>query len=339
MERPSKLYRGLHLSVDDFEKFDLCGDLISPYDPVIDEQGRQRLRSGNEYGVYMTTNKQMTLDIYGNVHGEGTCINNRITIGTYCERLAIPAVGIVYEIDPTNLNIRKPWISKEFESSYNSNYDGDEYITDIVPASNCRIIRIIIGRDILHDLELVEVTDDLVKLKGSIMNILNTRRLHLKLFEQELLQQSPIRVKKLMPMDLDMYKELFGYDGIKYMSTEDIANIDPIHGDGIIKYLLCAYYQQNSQDYSTLKYICHLKSKISGEKKLEELVQLVLLELDKAQQNRRDFIERKRQAGEEVNTGGFDQRIELYKDMLDKIKKGTMRDNHSFKDEPGKKFK
>lgn len=339
MEKPTKLYRGLHLNFDDFEKFNLGGDLISPYDPVIDEHGRQKLRSGNEYGVYMTTNKQMALDIYGNVHNGGICINDHILIGTHCEKLIIPAVGIVYEIDSTNLNIRKPWISKEFESSYNSNYDGDEFITDVIPFTNCRIIRILIGRDLLHDQEQIEVSGDLAKLKEHILRILKTRKWHLSLLEQELLQHPSNYVRHLMPIDLDMYKELFGYGGIKYMDTQALNNIDIMRGDGIIKYLLGTYYRQDPQNYRTLKYICSLKNEILEENKLEALVDLLFMKLSKTEQNRRQFIERKRENGEEVNTRGFDQTIELCKDILAKIKVRTMETSKGVIDDARKTFK
>lgn len=330
MEKPKKLYRGLHLNLDDFKKFDLGGDLISPYAPVIDEYGRQRLRSGNEYGVYMTDNKRMALDIYGNVHNGGICINNHLMIGPYCEKLVIPAIGIVYEIDTTNLDVRKPWISKEFVSSYNSNYQGDEYIADFVPAANCRIIRILIGSDILHDKELVEVDCDLAKLKEHILNIINTRRLHLSLLEKELLKQSPSYVRRLMFNDLDLYKELFGYGGIKYIDVNNINCIDIMHGNGIFKYLLFKFYQKNPDniDYKTLNYICLLKKKIStlaDEDKIDGLVQLILKELDLAKKNRDNLIYSKKSEGKEANTNGFDQKIKLLTDILlnvqDAIKK------------------
>lgn len=329
MEKPKKLYRGLHLNLDDFEKFDLGGDLISPYEPVIDSEGRQRLSSGNEYGVYMTDNKHMALDIYGNVHNGGICINNNLVIGPYCEKLVIPAIGIVYEIDTTNLDVRKPWISKEFESSYNSNYEGDEYIADLVPAANCRIIRILIGSDVLHDKELVEVDEDLDRLKERILNVINIRRLHLLILEKELLKQSPLYVRKLMFNDLELYKELFGYNGIKYIDVNNISSIDIMHGD-IIKYLLFIYYQKNPDtiDYKTLKYILLLKKKIStlaDEDKIEGLVQLIVRELDLVNENRDKFICTKRSEEKEVNTRGFDQKIEMLTDILlniqDAIKK------------------
>ncbi len=319
MEKPKKLYRGLHLKFEDFENFDLGGDLISPYDPVIDSEGRQRLRSGNEYGVYMTDNKRMALDIYGNIHGEGTCINKSLMIGSSCERLTIPSVGIVYEIDTTNLDVRKPWISKEFESSYNSNYSGDEYIASLVPAANCRIIRILIGRDILHDKEEVEVDEDLYKLKEHILNILNTRRLHLLLLEKELLKKNTLLLRKLTFSELELYKELFGYNGIKYI--DDVNDIDIMHGDGIIKYLLFVFYKKNSDniDYKTLGYICRLKKeiiKISDEDKINWLVNFIIEQLDLANKNKENLINAKTAEGEEVNTSGFDRKIEMLTELL-----------------------
>lgn len=318
MEKPLKLYRGLHLNYDDFNDFNLGSDLISPYDPVIDEKGRQRLRSGNEYGVYMTTNKNMALDIYGNVHNGGMCLNNSLQIGMYSDKLILPAVGIVYEIDTTNLDIRKPWISREFESTYNSNYEGDEFITDIVPAQNCKIVRIIIGKDILHDKELVEIDSNLDRLKEHIMNILNNRRLHLQLLEKALLKRTPLQVRKLGFDDIEVYKEIFGYNGVNYI---DIKDIDTMCDNDIIKYLLYYYYKQmdDNIDFKILKYICALKRKIfslPNEEKVDCLIGLIMHDLDTTNKNKDSFIIKNSVNGQLPNTLGFDNKIRMLKDIL-----------------------
>ena len=139
MNKPQTLYRGIHLDANMFYYFDLETDEIKVhYEPVIDSKGRKTVTDGNEYGVYMTDNKQMAFDVYGFPHRTSIEIEPGLTLapGT---RVELPLVGIVYEIDTTNLDIRQPWMTEQLHGVANNGFAGNEWVADSIPKSNYKI--------------------------------------------------------------------------------------------------------------------------------------------------------------------------------------------------------
>ena len=108
--KPKVLYRGLKLDYNALQDYVFTGvDMKVNYTPIIDKYGRKTVKDGNEYGVYMSDNLRMVSSAYGDLHHDGIPINKTLTING--ERIMIPSIGVIYQIDTSNLNIRKPFIS------------------------------------------------------------------------------------------------------------------------------------------------------------------------------------------------------------------------------------
>ena len=144
--KPNVLYRGLKINYNSLQDFNFFGiDLKVNYAPIIDQYDRKTLTDGKEYGVYMFDNLNMVKYVCGDLHHDGVPIHNNLSINN--ERLMIPSVAIIYQINTDGLDIRKPFISEQLKGRYNKSFQGDEWIADIVPAG---IIQYIV-------LELVQI--------------------------------------------------------------------------------------------------------------------------------------------------------------------------------------
>ena len=162
-DRPEYLYRGMRIRYDELKDFVFSGiDMELPYEPYIDGQGRETVRDGNEYGIYMSDNPKVAEYTYGNAtnNPDDTYIEPRIMIGNRGnEFIKIPAIGICYKISTQGLDIRKPWINSILQCVYNNGLTGDEWITDKIPAENYEIMSVQIGKDLLHDEQYLNLSD------------------------------------------------------------------------------------------------------------------------------------------------------------------------------------
>lgn len=255
-----KLYRGIHLSFEEFINFDLNADLIVPYEPIIDDQGRKCVADGNEYGVYMTDNEQMVLDVYGKVHHQGSKIDPSISFDGN-QSVCIPEIAIAYEMDKDKVKARKPFITSVLKGHYNNGFMGDEWITDKVSKEDFHIIRLMIGSDTLHEEEVIPLTHDYNALKEEVIKIMKERIERLKVFIAYLKTLNPKTLRFMNSTDLRTYKKIFGKNGYYYLKEEDI---DISTFDGVIDALCYFVYSQNKEhiDLSTLKKIDMLKLKL-----------------------------------------------------------------------------
>ena len=145
---PKTLHRGIVLSPDELSTDILDVDLVPGSVPKIDEQGRKTVHDGNEYGVYMSSNDKVaemySSPNYGDIMPDSPVFydQNGHNVGVMS-----PRVGVQYEIDAEDLETKKPFVEV---TSYNNGFGGDEYITDVVPKENHRIIAVRVGPDTLH---------------------------------------------------------------------------------------------------------------------------------------------------------------------------------------------
>lgn len=151
---PQFVYRGVIVPFSDYSEINTDDDLVPPHPPKIDENGRETVDDGNEYGVYMTDNEQMALDVYGNPeHGRGKEIGTiRAGLGGTIV-VKEPSMGLVYKINTEGIDVHKPWITGYLEGHYNNGYQGDEWVVERVPKDQCEIERLLMGSDLLHDEE------------------------------------------------------------------------------------------------------------------------------------------------------------------------------------------
>ncbi len=326
MQKPEILYRGIHLSYDELKNFNFDDDLVVPYQPIINENGQETVLDGNEYGVYMTDNLQMVKDVYGNAHGPGTNLYPNFNFNGH--QIAIADVGIVYEINTDNLDIHKPRITSLLSSVYNNGFKGDEWITQSpIPFNNFRILRIIIGEDVLHDRQEIKITDDLGRLKEEIIKILDERKFRLQLLAQELFKLPRFRLNMINSDDINLYRDIFGAGGYKYLKA---SQIDLTDFHGILKYISYKIYQNNPDtiDYSTLNYLKRLErnlSKVKEDEKLDMFNELIKHDLEQISRKKEELLSNSN--NKQIDTLHFDNRkmaLEKILSYLDEVYKTQM---------------
>lgn len=149
---PPTLYRGITLAPSEVNE-DIFGtaDLIPGSGPLLNETGQVVVEDGNEYGVYMSDNPQMAATAAAPRHGAilpgSPTFNWR---GDTQSQLEVPRVGVLYEIEATGLQVRRPHITPVLQGHYNNNFTGDEWIIDKVPAGHYHLATVTLGKDLLH---------------------------------------------------------------------------------------------------------------------------------------------------------------------------------------------
>lgn len=139
---PEHLYRGIVVPVSAIDEEFLTRPLLPGAKPRLDEHNRVTVNDGNEYGVYMSDNKNMVKAAYADPrHGEAM---------EDVPHVSVPKVGVLYQIDPTGIEVRRPWITGYLESVYNNGFGGDEWIADSVPPANYQVLQLKLGRDLLE---------------------------------------------------------------------------------------------------------------------------------------------------------------------------------------------
>jgi len=318
--KPLILYRRIILPYDQFENFDLStADLVVPYEPIIDNDGNKVVSDGNEYGVYMTDNKDLVDDAYGNLHGDGKSIQNDITIGPDKKKIQIPSVGISYEINTEGIDIRKPQIKSSLRGHYNNGYKGNEWIADKVPASHYQVSRIRIGKDILHEAEDIPIVEgNIEQTQNTARQSIQMRKYRLESLVSELSKMTPMQRHYLGHSELAVLKSIYGADGVKYI---DSNNIDTSNNVGRIKQLMAIFYKKGNGtiDFTTLGYIEGLKQKLakSDDPSLIETLEQIITDDIKINEDKKNaFVQRKTEEGVEFSTSVFDKKDGMMVEIL-----------------------
>ncbi len=320
-KKPSVLYRGLKVDYNSLQDFEFSGvDLRVNYAPIIDQYGRKTVIDGNEYGVYMSDNLSMVTSAYGNLHHDGIPIHNNLTI--YNERIMIPSVAVIYQINTDDLDIRKPFISDQLKGHYNNGFQGDEWIADIVPANNYTLYRVRIGADILHDAEDIDLlrTENISK---QVKQKLEMRKYRLETFANAMERISPMKRNAFGRDVLNILKSIYGKNGLKYINEDSLITNDV---DGMTRYLTTKTFKQNESDidFQTIRYINGLKGQATN---IDSIIEILKNDKIKNMQEKVAFEERKKQEGTPYVTGKFDKQEKRLDSLMSMVLLRRNKDN------------
>lgn len=325
--KPSVLYRGIKIKYSDLKDFIFTGiDLKVNYEPIIDEYGRPTVTDGNEYGVYMTDNLNMVKSAYGNLHGDGIPVDSTLVINY--QRILIPSVAIIYQINTDGLEIRKPFITNQLSGHYNNGFEGDEWIADVVPANNYTLYRVRIGEDILHDAEDIDLSSS-EDIAGIVKQKLEMRKYRLETFVTAMKKISPKVLRTFNRDHINILKMIYGKNGLKYINEENLITNNV---EGMIKYLIANTFKSDETNinFQTIRYLTKLGSSASS---IDELIELLQSDKLTNEQKRKAFIERRESEGISYTTNLFDSREELLNDLISMVSERIKKDNKDIIDE------
>lgn len=319
--KPSVLYRGIKVNYNSLQNFKFSGvDLKVNYAPIIDQYGRKTVTDGNEYGVYMSDNLHMVTSAYGELHHDGLPIYNNLSI--YNERIMIPSVAIIYQICTEGLDVRKPFISDQLKGHYNNGFQGDEWITDFVPADNYTLYRVRIGSDILHDAENIDLskTDDISE---QVKQKLEMRKYRLETFANAMEKMSPMKRNAIGGDELNILKSIYGKNGLKYINEESLITSNV---DGMLRYLMAKTFKQNKSDidFQTIRYINGLKGQAIS---IDSIIEILKNDKIKNMQDKVAFEERKKQEGVPYVTSKFDKQEKRLDGLMSMVLFRRKKDN------------
>lgn len=335
-QKPKELYRGITLNYNLLKTIRFYGvDIVPYYEPFVDELGRKTDKAGNEYGVYLSDNYQMSSGIYANTNDAvGIMIDKdfQIRVSGQPMTLRIPSVEVLYKIDPTNIDVHRPWIASYLEGTYH----GDEWVAEKVPASEYTVTRLTIGSDLLHDKENFDVSN-IAEAEVGVKQAIERRRQQLEALYLELKKLPASTRYQFEKIDLEILKDIFGDNGVKYL---DYDKTQLSSGNDYIKYLIRDNWMSNSEsiDFSTLRYIETIKQKMPRGFTVDDLIQELRTEKDLITASKENFIQRKKANGELEDTTNFDLRIARVSQFIDKIVKKvrTSNDEMHMEEEFGK---
>lgn len=319
--KPSVLYRGIKVNYNSLQNFEFSGiDLKVNYAPIIDQYGRKTVTDGNEYGVYMSDNLHMVTSAYGDLHHDGLPIYNNLSI--YNERIMIPSVAVIYQISTEGLDVRKPFISDQLKGHYNNGFQGDEWITDFVPADNYTLYRVRIGADILHDAEDIDLskTDDISE---QIKQKLEMRKYRLETFANAMERMSPMKRNAIGRDELNILKSIYGKNGLKYINEDSLITSNV---DGMLRYLVAKTFKQNESDidFQTIRYINGLKGQAIN---IDSIIEILKNDKIKNMQDKVAFEERKKQEGVPYVTSKFDKQEKRLDSLMSMVLLRRKKDN------------
>lgn len=319
--KPSVLYRGIKVNYNSLQNFEFSGvDLKVNYAPIIDQYGRKTVTDGNEYGVYMSDNLHMVTSAYGDLHHDGLPIYNNLSI--YNERIMIPSVAVIYQISTEGLDVRKPFISDQLKGHYNNGFQGDEWITDFVPADNYTLYRVRIGADILHDAEDIDLskTDDISE---QIKQKLEMRKYRLETFANAMERMSPMKRNAIGRDELNILKSIYGKNGLKYINEDSLITSNV---DGMLRYLVAKTFKQNESDidFQTIRYINGLKGQAIN---IDSIIEILKNDKIKNMQDKVAFEERKKQEGVPYVTSKFDKQEKRLDGLMSMVLLRRKKDN------------
>lgn len=319
--KPSVLYRGLKVDYNSLQNFEFSGvDLKVNYAPIIDQYGRKTVTDGNEYGVYMSDNLSMVTSAYGDLHHDGIPIHNNLSI--YNERIMIPSIAVIYQINTDGLDVRKPFISDQLKGHYNNGFQGDEWIADIIPANNYALYRVRIGADILHDAEDI----DLLRIKNiseQVKQKLEMRKYRLETFANAMERMSPMKRNVLGRDELSILKSIYGKNGLKYINEDSLLTSDV---DGMLRYLVAKTFKQNESDidFQTIRYINGLKGQAIN---IDSIIEILKNDKIKNMQDKVAFEKRKKQEGVPYVTSKFDKQEKRLDGLISMVLLRRKKDN------------
>lgn len=319
--KPSVLYRGIKVDYNSLQNFEFSGvDLKINYPPIIDQYGRKTVTDGNEYGVYMSDNLSMVTSAYGDLHHDGIPIHNNLSI--YNERIMIPSVAVIYRINTNGLDVRKPFIVGYLKGHYNNGFQGDEWIADIVPASNYELYRVRIGADILHDAEDIDLSkkDDISE---RVKQKLEMRKYRLETFANAMERMSPIKRNAIGRDELNILKSIYGQNGLKYINEDSLITSDV---DGMLRYLVAKTFRKNESDidFQTIRYINGLKGQAIS---VDSIIEILKNDKIKNMQDKVSFEERKKQEGVSYVTSKFDKQEKRLDGLMSMVLLRRKKDN------------
>ena len=307
-DKPKKLYRGITLNYNQILRYNFEGDLVPPPSNLYDEHGRKVVGDGNEYGLYMSDNYFVVSDCYGKDRKMGEIISNLVIDN---QSIRLPSVGIIYEIDTNGLEIRKPFITQYLKCLENNGFSGNEWIADIVPHENYEYNRIILGSDILHDAEILNLNSG-YNIKYNLIKLIKKRKQHLETMINELIKLSKEDLIKINGQEIEILKRCFGNNGIAYM---DIENAEITNYSQMLDYLQFKSLRKpnGTLDFETLKYLDNLRKKALTIADIEEII---IQDKIKNQTLKNAFEKRKKLKNIPYSTRGFDIKNAMYAKLL-----------------------
>ena len=332
-QKPKELYRGVTLSYDLIKSIRFYGvDIVPYYEPFIDELGRKTDKAGNEYGVYLSDNFQMSSGIYANTNDAiGIPIDKdfQMRISGQPAMMRIPSVEVLYKINPDNIDVHRPWITSYLKGTYHE----DEWVAERIPASEYQVIRLTVGQDLLHDKENIDVSN-IAEAEIRVKEIIERRKKQLEALYLELKKLPVSKRYQLDKTDIAVFKDVFGDNGVKYV---DYGELDLKSGNDYIKYLISENWKSNNEtiDYSTLKFLENVKQKLPQGFTVEDLIQTLNNEIGLIIASKENFIQKKKMNNEVADTTNFDQRMARISQLIDKIKNRiqTANDNMHMEEE------
>lgn len=335
-QKPQVLYRGVTLDYNTINRIKFYGvDIVPYYEPLIDSLGRKTDKAGNEYGVYMSDNYQMSSEIYAKTNDlVGTPIDKDfiIRVDGLQMMIRIPSVEVLYKIDPTNIDVHRPWITSYLEGTYH----WDEWVAEKVPSSEYAVTRLTIGSDLLHGKENVDVSN-IAEAETKVKQTIERRKQQLEALYSEL-RKLPVSIRyQFEKIDLEIFKDIFGDNGVKYVDY-DKANLSS--GIDFVRYLIRDNWISNSEsiDFSTLRYIEKIKQKMPQGFTVDDLITALGEEKELITASKVNFIQRKKANGELADTTNFDLRIARVSQLINKVinKARTSTDEMHMEEEFGK---
>lgn len=286
--KPNQLYRGVVLTAQQISDLDWeHSDLEVPYEPIIDEQGRKTVLDGNEYGVYMSDNQAMVEQAYGHPRHTTPLENaSQLIISGAHTKVGMPQVGVRYEIDTQNLDIREPEIHGAMSGHYNNGYEGKEWIADKIPSESYRVSSIEIGKDMLHDAQTIKITGD--DAKEQVSKILAEREARLKELAFALSILPRDKQIRLNSADMDLYKAAFGEDGL---ARKDLSSFEIKEAKDVFTYIQATICQDQKPgiDMGNIGAMFTLSNRLTNGAPIEQAIDLLQSELEKAKDKREEL--------------------------------------------------
>jgi len=269
-EVPKYLYRGVTVDFDMLYDYNFTGVDIVPHTQYdyIASNGKKMRSDQNEWGVYMSESLFMTKDAYGNPDSGKGWVENGFKVSG--NAIKLPCLGIIYEIDSNDIGAREPYMEGSFSGAgiYNNGFGGKEWISDRIPSKNYCIKEAVISNDFLHEKKEfnLEGIDDVKKLF--------TKEMELRKYRLDTLvtAMKKISLTQRNGMSADMLRDLFGENGVVYMSP---SLIDQSNLEGQFKFLMAKIYNKDKEnvDYPCITYIHSLKGKYKGmDLSIEEVI-------------------------------------------------------------------
>lgn len=167
LDVPEKLYRGISIPVSELN-LEFFSKPLKEGDGLDEDSGKRK--DGNESGVYMSTNENMSGWAYTHASEQFNTPNYH---DGYMLRSSVdlPMCGILYEIDTAGLDVFRPEITSLFQGVYNNNFEGDEFAVSEVPSESYRVKKLILTTHANDSNKLVVDVNEETTLEDAINQI------------------------------------------------------------------------------------------------------------------------------------------------------------------------